>query len=335
MNALAAVLALGFLTCPLAAADRKPELVGAIVGSGKPVYLNDRITTGAAGRLQIRLKDDTLFTIGPNSSVVIDEFVYDPSTGLGRVAARILEGVFQFVTGKVGMKKPENMKVRLPACTIGINGTEVMGRVEPGRDTVILRSGAIVVGNDAGRTPLTRSAYAVTVDGGQAPSAAFPAPLPLLTSLMKALTDAKPASAAKPDSEGPLGDRLGCSRAFAKDSPKALLAFKACVQRKAAQAAALQPAENLVYFDELVDTLEKLGDAGLAEALKRLWLAQLEQARAIKSPAPPLAQWLLRQELPVRAYRSAGPRAQEAKDALAARYGLGQDARARLDRLFQ
>lgn len=325
MHALAAALALTLLAPPLRASGEKPPvLVGRVVDGGKPVYLNDRLTTGASGRLQIRLQDGTIFTIGPNSSIVIDEFVYVPSRGLGRVTASVLRGVFHFITGKVGKKHPENMKVILPACTIGINGTEVMGRIEAGRDVVVLSTGAITVGNDAGTARLARAGFAVNVAAGQAPGEPYAAPLPLLASLMKALAPDQRAG------NGASDGKRGCSRS--------LRSFKTCVQRKVGRAgeAGLDPA-ILVDFDEIADALVKLDDAALAEELKKAWLAQLEKARVLQTPPAPVAQWLLKQGTPIKAFirSAASPEAQAAKDDVAARYGLTPEALARLDGMFK
>jgi hypothetical protein len=102
--------------------------VGRIAESGKPVYLGDEVRTGEQGRLQILLLDETVFTIGPNSAIVIDRFVYDPATSAGEVNAKILKGTFRFITGKIAHKKPSSMKVDLPSGTIGIRGTIVIGQ---------------------------------------------------------------------------------------------------------------------------------------------------------------------------------------------------------------
>src|SRR4051812_4280236 len=75
--------------------------VGRIVQSGKPIFLNDHVTTDAAGKLQVLLLDETVFTLGPGADMVLDEFVYNPDTHEGQVAARVTKGVFRFVTGKV------------------------------------------------------------------------------------------------------------------------------------------------------------------------------------------------------------------------------------------
>ncbi|MDE2038963.1 MAG: FecR domain-containing protein [Elusimicrobia bacterium] len=164
-----------------------PGAVGRILGSGAPVYLNDKITTGPNGRLQVLLRDETVFTIGPNTTLILDKFVYDPSTDLGQVSASITRGFFRFITGKIAKKHPSNMKVTLPVCTIGIHGTDVMGHVGPGQATVVLKSGGIRVGNQAGSVMIERPDFCTTVGAGHAPVHVFAAPPSMLDALASAL----------------------------------------------------------------------------------------------------------------------------------------------------
>lgn len=82
--------------------------VGRVVSSGKPLFLNDHVTTDAAGRLQVLLLDETIFTLGPNSDMVLDDFVYDPKTSAGKITATIAKGAFRFVTGKVAQRDPRS-----------------------------------------------------------------------------------------------------------------------------------------------------------------------------------------------------------------------------------
>ena len=97
--------------------------VGILVESGMPVYLGDRIVTSSGAGLQVLLLDETVLTIGPNSDVAIDEFVYDPTTGDGRIIADMAKGVMRFVTGKIPLNNPSSMDVNLPVGSIGIRGT--------------------------------------------------------------------------------------------------------------------------------------------------------------------------------------------------------------------
>ena len=83
-----------------------PGQVGHVAQSGQKVFLNDEIKTDSEGHLQVLLLDETVFTIGPNSSIVIDEFVYDPKTQDGVMQASITKGVFRYVSGRIAAKKP-------------------------------------------------------------------------------------------------------------------------------------------------------------------------------------------------------------------------------------
>ena len=105
------------------------NIVGKKVKSGEPIFLGDALKSGSDSGMQVMLLDETIFTIGPNSEMSIDEFVYDPTTNAGKVAASVTKGVFRFITGKIARKRPEDMTVRLPTATIGIRGTIVAGAV--------------------------------------------------------------------------------------------------------------------------------------------------------------------------------------------------------------
>lgn len=100
------------------------------------VYRGDAVQTERASALQILLLDETVFTVGQNCEITVDEFVYDPNGGSGKVAATIAKGAFRFMTGKIGTANPSNVSLRTPASTIGIRGT--MGEVAVGPDAVAI-----------------------------------------------------------------------------------------------------------------------------------------------------------------------------------------------------
>lgn len=103
--------------------------VGHQVASGEAIFLGNEISSGHESGLQILLMDETVFTIGPNSSLTIDEFVYDPVTSIGKVTASVARGTFRFISGKVAGRSPRDMTVKLPNGVIGIRGTIAGGRV--------------------------------------------------------------------------------------------------------------------------------------------------------------------------------------------------------------
>ncbi|MCC6470271.1 MAG: FecR domain-containing protein [Alphaproteobacteria bacterium] len=157
--------------------------VGRLVKSGEPIFLGNAIKSGAESGLQILLLDETTFTIGPNSELTIDEFVFDPKTSVGKVSASVAKGVFRFVTGKVARDQPANMQVKLPAGTIGIRGTIAMGRVDqvnqngtptdrqqvilvgPGQNTESNRIGGLDLSAGGGTTSISQPGFGSTLLG--------------------------------------------------------------------------------------------------------------------------------------------------------------------------
>ena len=73
------------------ALTRVQVAVGRQVVGGEPILLQDAIQSGQRSGMQIMLLDQTVFTIGPESELVIDEFVYDPKTNAGKLSAEITD----------------------------------------------------------------------------------------------------------------------------------------------------------------------------------------------------------------------------------------------------
>jgi len=96
-------------------AVRKAKLIG------DNVVYNERIDTTGTGLVQVLFVDGSTFTVGPNSDLVIDEFVYNPEDGSGRLVASFGKGVARFVGGKLSKNKG-GVNVKTPVGTIGIRG---------------------------------------------------------------------------------------------------------------------------------------------------------------------------------------------------------------------
>lgn len=175
------------------------------VDSGEQIFLADALRSGRDSGMQVLLLDETVFTLGADSEVVIDEFVYDPGTGQGKLDAEIVRGVFRFVSGRIARERPEDVRLRLPSGTIGIRGTIVAGRVaDDGSALVALlgpgrnangqdRHGAVRVHAAGTHVDLLRANWATRLpaDGGP-PSAPFALTLPDLGRIESALASGTP-----------------------------------------------------------------------------------------------------------------------------------------------
>ena len=150
------VVAVSSGTVLIAYTDESGQEIGRSAGIGDPIYLNDEIRTGPDTSLQILLRDQTVFSIGPDAAIVFDEFVYDPANeDQAALSATVTKGVFKFISGKIANNKPEAMKIKLPNATASIRGTTVAGRVRPdGTSDVVLLSGSMSIQADSGAEPV-------------------------------------------------------------------------------------------------------------------------------------------------------------------------------------
>ena len=104
------------------------------IKSGGVILTNDTLVTGANSRMQALLVDETALTLGPNSSLTIDRFVYDPNKGSGEVVANMLRGSLRFVSGRSAALGNPQFKIKTPVGVMGIRGTQTMAvETEPGK----------------------------------------------------------------------------------------------------------------------------------------------------------------------------------------------------------
>jgi phosphoenolpyruvate-protein kinase (PTS system EI component) len=61
------------------------------------VYFRDRCHSTEGARLQATLKDGTQLTLGENATLVVDEFIYDPSMSRGELSVGVIRGAFLYV----------------------------------------------------------------------------------------------------------------------------------------------------------------------------------------------------------------------------------------------
>lgn len=127
------------------------------------VYFRDTLQTSRDGAMHVTFKDRTVLRLGSNATAVADEFIYDPS-GSGKLTASVTQGIARFVSGRL---KGDQVAIRTPTATIGINGTDFSVWVErTGRTTVWVNDGAVTVTPQGGQTELVNDGETVATSGG-------------------------------------------------------------------------------------------------------------------------------------------------------------------------
>lgn len=91
---------------------------------------SDTIVTSAKGRVGITFIDNTRMSAGPNSSLVLSTFKFDPTTHEGDFVTKLNKGTLSVSSGQLAKYSREQMKIHTPSSVLGVNGTRFLVKVE-------------------------------------------------------------------------------------------------------------------------------------------------------------------------------------------------------------
>jgi hypothetical protein len=123
------------------------------------VEMNDTVSTARA-RAELTFEDKTTVKLTEHSKMIIDDFVYDPKKGSGKLALNMALGTARYASGQIAKNNPQQVAIKTPTASIAVRGTDFSMTVdELGRSLVMLLpscddkgcvTGAIEVSNLAG-----------------------------------------------------------------------------------------------------------------------------------------------------------------------------------------
>ena len=145
---------------------------------GQSIAHRERIQTTSAGSVQLLFLDKTSMTIGPNSDLAIDEYVYDPNSNTGKMAATLTKGVMRFVGGQIS--HAGNAQITTPTAVVGIRGG--VGIIGTQQVFIGYGEGNVTSGNSS--VTLSAGEYTQTQGGGLPPTAPAPPPPGLIAQLV-------------------------------------------------------------------------------------------------------------------------------------------------------
>ena len=97
---------------------------------GERIFEGDILRTGADGSLGVIFKDDTLLSLGPNSELAIDEFLFAPAQGKLSFVTRMLRGTAAYLSGIIAKLSPESVRFETPVGSVGIRGTKFVVKID-------------------------------------------------------------------------------------------------------------------------------------------------------------------------------------------------------------
>jgi len=88
---------------------------------GEKLYFKEEILTKDKGKLEITFRDGSLFTIAPQSVVILDKFIFNPAENVSEKSVNVLKGTFRYISGMA--IKNAKTEIKTPFGTAGVRGS--------------------------------------------------------------------------------------------------------------------------------------------------------------------------------------------------------------------
>lgn len=135
---------------------------------GDTVKRGDVISTGPGARLEMRMLDDAVMTLGERTVFVVIDYIAKGAKP--NAAMRLLEGAFNAVSGEMMKTADATLTIETETATIGIRGTTFWGGKLDGVFQIALLAGReIVVENKAGRVVIDTVGDGTSVESADRP----------------------------------------------------------------------------------------------------------------------------------------------------------------------
>ena len=99
---------------------------------GMSVFAADTLSTDAKGRLGMTFIDNSMISVGPNSTLSLEKFRFNTTTYEGEFESNLKRGTLAAVSGRIAKQTPEAMTVRTPSAVLGVRGTKFLVQVGGG-----------------------------------------------------------------------------------------------------------------------------------------------------------------------------------------------------------
>jgi len=101
------------------------------VEKGARLKTKDSLSTGGDGSIGIIFKDETTLSLGPNSELIIQEYVFEPDHSNFSFVVSLLKGTASYVSGLIARLSPDSARIITPSASIGVRGTKFVIEVDP------------------------------------------------------------------------------------------------------------------------------------------------------------------------------------------------------------
>lgn len=136
---------------------------------GSTILVGDRLETAPGTRIEVRMNDSSVLTLGENSSMLVELYGREDESGYGLL--KMVSGVFLAASGALAKLGPDHYVIETPSAILGVRGTEVWGQLGEGDhlDVALLSGTGVTVTTPQGQVEMTDANSGITVVPGQTP----------------------------------------------------------------------------------------------------------------------------------------------------------------------
>lgn len=114
-------------------ADASVVMAGQAVPAkpGMALQPGQTLKTGSTGAMGVVFKDNTSLSIGADTELVVDAYLFAPAKGELTLGLKMARGSLYYISGAIAKLKPESVSIKTPTGMIGVRGTEFLAKVDP------------------------------------------------------------------------------------------------------------------------------------------------------------------------------------------------------------
>jgi hypothetical protein len=112
------------------------------VVQGDNVFLGETLSTGTDSKANLVFNDNSNVTVGPGSTLKLDDFVYSGAKQPGTVSFSITNGTLRFITGDANKRA---YTIWTPTAAIGARGASLRLKATPAETQIINEEGTAIV----------------------------------------------------------------------------------------------------------------------------------------------------------------------------------------------
>lgn len=139
------LLAVSLLAAPAAFAQefvgglRKVSGTGTVIRDGRQIIakdgirikMGDKLITGANGALGVIFTDNTRISLGENSEIDVNRYVFQPEKGKFSFLTELIQGTASYISGTIGRLSPQSVQFKTPTAVVGVRGTSFLVKTAP------------------------------------------------------------------------------------------------------------------------------------------------------------------------------------------------------------